>query len=166
MMSNPIQNVVKGGLSTGKLYVGGVKVAAGADREVSATSATLALSAALHDGRTVVLSRAAGMAVTLPASTGSGARFRVFVKTTITSPVTIAVANSSDVMSGIVEVLGSAVGAFATASTSDTITLNGTTTGGVAGTWVELEDVAPNLWAVKGALVGSGAAATPFSAAV
>ncbi len=53
-----------------------------------------------------------------------------------------------------------------TASTSDTITLNGSTTGGVKGSHVELQDVASGVWRVSGFLVSTGAEATPFSANV
>ena len=60
-----------------------------------------------------------------------------------------------------------AVQGFETAASSDTITLNGTTTGGVnKGDWVELEDIASGIWGVTGLLTGSGTEATPFSAAV
>ena len=48
-----------------------------------------------------------------------------------------------------------------------TITLNGTTTGGVnKGDWIELEDIASGVWGVAGTITGSGTEATPFSAAV
>jgi hypothetical protein len=54
-----------------------------------------------------------------------------------------------------------------TAATSDTITLNGTTTGGVSiGDWIELVDIAADQWTVTGITTSSGTEATPFSAAV
>ena len=54
-----------------------------------------------------------------------------------------------------------------TASDSDTMTFNATTTGGVQiGDWVELTDVASNTWMVYGYTTTSGSEATPFSAAV
>lgn len=49
---------------------------------------------------------------------------------------------------------------------SDTITMSGSTTGGVRGSMVELQDVASGIWMVRGSLVSTGAEATPFSAAV
>jgi hypothetical protein len=55
---------------------------------------------------------------------------------------------------------------FSTLATSDTITLNGSTKGGLAGSYIELRDVATNQWVVSASLVGSGTPATPFSAAV
>ena len=53
-------------------------------------------------------------------------------------------------------------------ATDDTITLNGTTTGGQLGDWIELTDVATDLWAVNGVVTcpaGSNTASC-FSAAV
>jgi hypothetical protein len=119
-------------------------------------------------GATVVLSAAAGLTVTLPAATGSFAKYRLVVATTVTSNnYVIQVANASDVMMGTVAVSTDIAGVTCpTTSTSDTITMSGSTTGGVLGSWVELEDVAANKWAVKGGLVSTGAEATPFSAAV
>jgi hypothetical protein len=44
--------------------------------------------------------------------------------------------------------------------------MNGTTTGGIAGSYVEIIDVATGVFFVRAALIGSGTVATPFSAAV
>lgn len=142
----------------------------GSDSLVSATAATLTATAASHAGRTVLLDRAAGQAVTLPAATGSGNVYRFFVVTTITSnSTTIKVATSAGTMAGVALVANdtdASASLFETAADSDTITFNGTTTGGVRGATVELQDVAPNLWSVR--IVGAATAseATPFSATV
>jgi hypothetical protein len=55
---------------------------------------------------------------------------------------------------------------FETAATSDTITLNGTTTGGIKGDRVEIEDIATNLYYVRVVGSATGTEATPFSATV
>lgn len=141
-----------------------------ASRIVNLTAATLSLTAALHDGKTVTVNRAAGSTLTLPAATGSGSRFRIIVGTTITSNnLIVQVANASDVMTGLA-LLGqdSADTAvlFETASTSDTITMNGSTKGGIKGDIIELEDIATNLWHVRVMGSATGVEATPFSAAV
>ena len=74
----------------------------GADSIVSATTATLTATAAAHSGRTVLLDRAAGQAVTLPAATGTGNSYKFFVLTTITSnTTTIKVVDATDVMAGV-----------------------------------------------------------------
>lgn len=147
-------------------------------REVAA-GATLSLTQAAHDGKTIALDTAAGSVVTLPAATGSGAKFKFYVKTLATSNShVIQVANATDFFVGLVSgaridsgnaVLGFAAANSGTVATnSDTITLNRTTTGSVSkGEWIEVEDVLAATWAVKGFLSATGAAfATPFSAAV
>lgn len=121
-------------------------------------------------GETIVLDRAAGIAVTLPAATGSGSIYRFFVKTTVTSNnTTIKCANSVDVMQGFAVVLqdaGDTMVGFETAADTDTITFNGTTTGGVRGALVDLIDVEAGLWSVNVRGAATGTEATPFSATV
>ena len=53
-----------------------------------------------------------------------------------------------------------------TAAASDTVTLNGTTTGGLAGTIITCKAIGANRWGVQGTAGGTGDLATPFSAAV
>lgn len=139
-------------------------------RLVSAAAATLAVTAAAHDGKIVVFNRAAGVTATLPAATGSGAVFRFTTGTAVTSnSYKIQVADNTDVMSGSLYVTDQAAGTgteFSTTTTSDTITMNGSTTGGLAGGILTLVDVATNLYAVQGNIIATGVEATPFSAAV
>lgn len=126
-------------------------------------------------GSIIGLSAAAGQAITLPAASGSGSIYRFVVITTITSnTTTIKVANASDVMAGVAT-MGSAGGTSlstgttstgAVSSQSDTITFNGTTQGGIIGTYVDVLDAAANLFVVEVHGVASGIAVTPFSATV
>lgn len=121
--------------------------------------------------KTIKLDTAAGSIVTLPASTGSGARFKFVITTIPTSNSHIVkVANASDTMIGLAflsdDTSDNAV-AFNASGTADTITLNRTTTGGVAlGEFIEVEDIAANLWQVHAFLKCTGTPATPFSATV
>lgn len=134
------------------------------------TAATLAITAAAHDGKLIILNRAAGVVVTLPAATGTGAVFRFSVAAAVTSnSYKIQVADATDVMSGSIYVTDQAAGTgteFSTVAASDTITMNGSTTGGLAGGILTLIDVAANLYAVHGNIIATGVEATPFSAAV
>ena len=57
---------------------------------------------------------------------------------------------------------GAATG-YAPASTNDVITLNGTTTGGIAGTMITVTALASAKYMVTGVLLGSGTVATPFA---
>jgi hypothetical protein len=81
----------------------------------------------------------------------------------------IQVADSTDVMSGSLYLTDQAAGTgteFSTVAASDTVTMNGSTTGGLAGGLFTLVDLATNLYAIQGNLIATGAEATPFSAAV
>ncbi len=135
----------------------------------SVTAATLVITAAnidSYNGKTIPLNLAGGITVTLPAATGSQAILRFIVGTTFTGNGIIQVANATDVMAGSAAVGGATGAVFSTLPASDTITMNGSTTGGLAGSYIELIDVAAGDWIVRAALVGSGTPATPFSAAV
>ena len=51
----------------------------------------------------------------------------------------------------------------ANASSNDVMTMNGTTTGGIVGSWVEFTALASAKYFVRGSLIGSGTVATPFA---
>ena len=138
---------------------------------VVAAGATKTLTVADHDGFRVDLDTAAGSVVTLPAATGSGAKF-TFVTTVIATSNShkVQVANSSDTMAGALLVVDHADGTvtgFGTVAAADTITLNRSTTGSVkVGEKFVLTDDKANVWSVSGVVIASGTEATPFSAAV
>jgi hypothetical protein len=52
---------------------------------------------------------------------------------------------------------------FLSAAANDVMTLNGTTTGGIVGSWVEITAIADDKYFVRGSLIGSGTIATPFA---
>lgn len=121
-------------------------------------------------GTTLVLNAAAGLTITLPDATGSGYAYKIVIGTTVTSnDYIIQVANGDDVMTGLALSAadgGNTVNGWETASTSDTITLDGSTTGGLVGDVIELIDCADNTWSVQARTASTGTEATPFSAAV
>lgn len=134
------------------------------------TASTLTVTADAYAGQKIILDRAAGITCTLPAATGSGNSYEFFVATTVTSNShIIRVANSSDVMAGTALLFadaGDTTLGFATAASSDTITMDGTTRGGIAGAYVRVTDMKANLWHVEMVSDASGTEATPFSATV
>ena len=143
---------------------------------ISVTGATVTLGAT-HVGRTAVINSASGCAITLPAATGTGNKYRVVVGTTLTSgSLSAAVASGTDYLRGFALFANDTDGSasnFETANTgtvateSDTITLNRTTTGiGTIGDSLDFEDVATAVWVVHVKAQASGTEATPFSAAV
>lgn len=160
------------------LAIGGTAVAATAAeinraadisaRIVNATASTLAVTAAAHDGKIVTLNRAAGIAVTLPAATGSGTKLHFIIGTTFTSSATIKV-TGDDIMTGLclqAADTDNTTNSFETAADTDTITFDGSTTGGIKGDSVELIDIAADLWYVRVVGSATGNEATPFSATV
>jgi len=130
-------------------------------------SATLSRSDA---GTILTVNAAAGLTLTLPAAAGLGDMYRIVLGTTVTSnTVVIKVANSSDIMTGLALSAadgGSSVNGWETAASSDTITFDGSTTGGIKGDFIELIDCAANTWAVQVRSSSTGTEATPFSATV
>lgn len=167
-------------VSGGSLKIAGVAVSATAAElnramDVSgrlvAAGATLTLTEAAHDGKTILLDTATGSVVTLPAASGSGAKFRFKVSVTATSNSHIVkVADATDIIQGVILAMsdGSAAAlGWEAGAADDTITLNRSTTGTAKiGHYLELEDIAANTWAVHGIIAQSGIEATPFSAGV
>ncbi len=142
-------------------YMGGGHVP-----EPVTTTANLTLTAAEHAGRTVVVNKADGAAITLPAATGTGAVYTVVIGTTVTSnSTTIKAASASDSFVGRADIAADGE-TFRASSGDDTVTMNGTTTGGIAGDTVTVTDIASGTFLVHMAGNASGTEATPFSATV
>ena len=136
--------------------------------------ATDAITVAEHAGRTLLLGEVGGDAavtLTLPDATGSGATYKFIVTVVNTSNYKIQVPDAANTIDGIMMYLdedGTAVTAFPTVAASDTITLNGGTTGGQIGDYLEIIDIAADQYHVRGVqrcLAGVNPA-TPFTAAV
>ena len=153
---------------------------------VDITSSTT-LSPEAHGGRIVAVggSLAAALTLTLPAINVStnpttsgpgqdpstinneGVVYTIWVPTTI-SPSSLKIGtDGTDKFVGAVlsidtDSSGAAVG-FVAGASDDFINLNGTTTGGVAGTCIEIVAIAANKYMVKGSVLGSGTVATPFA---
>ena len=138
------------------------------------TTGNLTLTAAAHGGGIITMNDAdAGNILTLPDATGSGVRFTVIIGTTVaTGTVAIAAPDTDNTMVGTIlsaqdfDTQMEAMHLWPTAAASDTITLDGTTTGGRAGDWIQLTDIAADKWHVWGVINSSGTEVTPFSAAV
>jgi hypothetical protein len=151
-----------------------IQIPSASDAPVQVT-ATGALTVATHAGVPVVYNNAAGGTLTLPNATGSGAKFLIFIGTTLTGgSFVLQVARSADYFRGQASTIGSSGITIAVtantgtlASESDTMTWNRGTTGlATQGDYVELLDFAPNVWSIDAIYQSSGAAATPFSNAV
>ena len=124
--------------------------AAGSNAVVNITAETT-LTYADHVGRIIEINDADG-AVTLPTITSDtiGAKYTFFVGTDCTDCDSLAVA-------------GTTTKAFAPGATNDVISMNGGTTGGDKGSYVEITALATAEYLVQGTLVGAGTVATPFA---
>lgn len=118
--------------------------------------------------KTYVLNLAAAQAITLPAATGTGHAYRFVVGITATGDKTILCAGTDEYAGVIYQVDTDSSDALVAypaiaADNYDTITLNGTTTGGLIGDWIEVVDVVTGTWALVGHTNGNGTVATPLS---
>lgn len=139
---------------------------------VAAPDTTITLSPDRHSDRNTLLSHAGGVTVTLPKASGTGDTYKITVGVLATANShIIKVGSTADVMVGSIWITDTdtagTISAWSTASTSDTITLNRSTTGSVTrGEFVEVQDILNNVWSVRGALSCTGTAVTPFSSTV
>ena len=155
-------------------------ISAGVSNSVT-TAVGKTLTVANDAGKQIYYTSVATATFTLPAvntsspsdptdpnqSNNYGAAFEFVLSTTVTGSFIVKVANSSDTMVGTA-ILGSGTTAlvFSTATASDTITLSGTTTGGVGGASVKATVIGANRYKVEVVSGATGAVATPFSATV
>ena len=153
---------------------------------VDVTSSTT-LNPVDHAGRIIAVggSLAAAVTLTLPAinvtanpttsgpgqdpstANNEGVVYTIWVPTTIsTSSLKIGTNGTDKFVGSLLSVdtdsSGAVVG-FTAGASNDFINLNGTTTGGVAGTWVQIVAIAANKYMVTGVVNGSGTVATPFA---
>ena len=148
---------------------------------------SISLTVDSHAGKIIHNDAAGAVTYTLPATNANadsniagpdadlnnlsnvGARFEIFNSITKTGDLVVQVANATDVMIGgalFIDDSSDNVVGFETASTSDTITLNGTTTGGVTFSKIICTVIASGKWQVEVVSGCTGTPATPFSAAV
>jgi len=149
------------------------------------TSTTL--SPELHGGRIISVggSLAANLTLTLPTinasanpttsgpgqdpstSNNEGVVYTIWVPTTIsTSSLKIGTDGTDKYVGAILSIdtdTTDAARGFVAGASDDFINFNGTTTGGVAGTFVQIYAIAALKYMVTGTVLGSGTVATPFA---
>ena len=154
---------------------------------VVAITASTTLNPVDHGGRILSVggSLAAALTLTLPTIVAStdgvssgpgrdyntlcnlGVLYTIWVPTTIsTSSLKIGTDGTDKYIGSLLSVDTDSAGVmvgFTAASTNDFINLNGTTTGGVAGTWIEIRALVALKYLVTGVILGTGTVATPFA---
>ena len=146
---------------------------------------SVSLTVASHAGKIVHNDAAGAVTYTLPATNANsdsavagpgadlnnlsnvGAKFTIVNSITKTGDLVVQVANATDVMTGTAIIVDTDTNdnteGFMTASTSDTITLNGSTTGGVTHATIECTVLASGKWKVDVISGCTGTPATPFT---
>lgn len=140
-------------------------------RVVTSSSTALSLTATQHSERVVIWSPNANSTnvATLPAATGSGARYEIRNGIAQTQgTINIQSASAGDIFKGIAYAFDTTAaadaGAFLSTATSVKVTMNKTTTGGLGYDKLIAIDSAVNQWSVEFYYTASGTIATPFSA--
>jgi hypothetical protein len=143
---------------------------------------TITLDVATYAGR-IIRTNDATLVITLPAvnvtaspvsagpgtdpntQNNQGAQFVIFVETSATAVTIRTNGSTSDVFVGSLTVVGAAGASatFAPGATNDFINMDGSTKGGLAGSYIVITSLTTNKWLVQGVLLGSGSAATPFA---
>ena len=145
-----------------------------ADTALVSLTATTAITKKAHaNRRMLVTGTGSAAAMTLPEATGTGDRYIFIMGQVNTSGTTFVNADTTNCSYhgsiNLLDVDGAAQTAYftVTAGGTDTVTFNGTTTGGQIGDFVEFLDIATDKWMVFGqARVPAGSnPATPFSSA-
>jgi hypothetical protein len=155
---------------------------------VEITSSTT-LNPVAHAGRIISVggTLAADVTLTLPAintsanasssgpgndpntANNEGVVYTIWVPTTIaTSSLKIGTDGTDKFVGTILGVdtdSSNALVAYTAGASDDFINFNGGTTGGVAGSWVQIVAIAANKYMVNGIALGSGTVATPFATA-
>jgi hypothetical protein len=153
---------------------------------VEITSSTT-LNPVAHAGRIISVggTLAANVVLTLPAintsanvsssgpgndpntANNEGVVYTIWVPTTIaTSSLKIGTDGTDKFVGTILGVdtdSSNALVAYTAGASNDFINFNGSTTGGVAGSWVQIVAIAANKYMVNGIALGSGSVATPFA---
>jgi hypothetical protein len=122
-------------------------------------SATLVLE---DSSQPILVNAAAGLTLTLPVAVGSGAKFKIYIGTLLTSNSFILACAGSDKFYGGVFLNDTGLSGAATvdfwpasAGSSATFTLAQSLGLGVIGDWIEVTDIGALQWVVNGVIAGN-----------
>lgn len=131
---------------------------------------TITLDPLIHANKPILILDAS-IAITLPAATGTGNFYYMIMGIDMTAFTCVTEDTSNAGYVGIIHSEDTDAGtalfwAAAHAGTDDTITMDGTATGGKIYNWIKVLDIAADRWVVEGAIGQSGGSeVTPFSSA-
>lgn len=138
---------------------------------VAGSGATVTLTPQ-QSASTIMFDRAAGIVYTLPAPE-IGLRYRFLVSVAATSNTYKIITSAGTIFATgalTINTVNATPGANdgpktfqGNGSTHIAVSMNGTTTGGLIGTWIDCVCVSATAWQVCGHVVASGVVATPFA---
>lgn len=142
-----------------------------ASNRVVAITGSTTITPEAHANKTVLINANDDMTITLAALSGTGNKYRIALGVSLSSKTATIVAPGKHLFGGVAMGSDDTVGTTLTFNTliptnaggATNIILNGSTTGGRKGDWVEIEDAASSVGLVNGMLNCSGTEATPFS---
>jgi hypothetical protein len=143
-------------------------IATGQHREVIAEAVATRTLLAEESGALCLFDRAAGVVYTLPAPV-KGMQFEFSTTVLITSNAAKVITNSAAVfligslMGGSLTVADSGDVFQGDGSTHVSVSMNGSTTGGLVGGSMKFTAISSTQWLVEGDFVASGTVATPFA---
>lgn len=152
-VGNELQSFTQGGVTFPGSFKTGAPIA-GTD--------PMTVDPETHSGRIIVFPAAGGV-VTLPPALGTGHRYRFSVKILLTTAVVINAVSGDVFVGGCVGATDVAGITFICVPGDDIITFNKTTSGGLAGSYIEIEDIAAGFWQTTGWMVTSGSEISPFT---
>lgn len=124
-----------------------------------------------HANRTTLLGNAAGGAVTLPAATGSGNKYRMVVSVLLTSAAWTITCGAATILNGMALINNTGdsstatVDAYPTGASDEIFAFTQSLGAGKIGDFVEFEDIAAGIFAVRAHIQGEADPATPFASA-
>lgn len=171
LLENNLPVILSDGLNTNKAAMFGGPVTftntVNGMQQIVLTDTTTATLTAAQSGSVVLWNAAAGFTINLPAPV-IGLQFLFGVLTSVTSSnhKVLTDASTTFLVGGVSmgEVAATTAPMFpANGTTIRSVTMNGTTTGGLIGTYMELTCVTATQWLIQGQILGSGTLATPFA---
>lgn len=163
-----LDGVTAGAITASKVVTAGSDSMVPFRRHIIADGANVVLTAA-DSGALCVFDKSDGALFTLP--TAAAGLYFDFIVHTVGSTGThkVITASASEFIKGVLKSIDTdtsnalAIDQVGNGSTHVAITMNYTTTGGIAGTAFRLTCISSTVWMVEGTNFGSGSVATPFA---
>ena len=142
-------------------------VAPGQHVEINASGGATRTLRTNESGGIFLWDAATGVSFTLPAPV-AGMKFTFLVSVSVTSNAHLVVTDAATTFIGggiqqMIDTTSVSEGQFGDPTSDVTISMNGTTTGGLIGTRIVLEAISSTVWNASGLVASSGTLSTPYA---